>query len=156
MDVDGVFSSAALIAGPPLDLLRAMADGRTPQTPMGRTLGFRLSAIEAGRATFAATPGAAFLNPMGTVHGGWASAVLDSAMGCAVLSTLAAGEMFTTLELKINFTRAIRADGAALEAVGTVMVRGRRVVTAEARMTDRAGCIAAHATSTCLIVPVEG
>jgi uncharacterized protein (TIGR00369 family) len=92
-----------------------------------------------------------FANPLGTVHGGIAATLLDSAMGCAVHTTLAAGVGYTTLELKVNYIRAAHTDGRTLTAEGTVIHTGRRTATAEGKVTDDRGKLIAHATTTCLI-----
>ncbi|WP_420392034.1 PaaI family thioesterase [Acuticoccus sp.] len=133
-------------------LRRWLEEGADPS--MGRTLDFALVAVEPDHVVFRGQPNERFLNPMGGVHGGWAAAVLDSALGCATVLSLGRGESFTTLELKVNFTRAIAADGPALTAVGTIVTRGRRVALTEARLTDDDGKVYAHATSTCLVLPV--
>jgi uncharacterized protein (TIGR00369 family) len=135
------------------DQLRLIAQGEVGQPTMAETLDFRLLEVEDGRAVFSARPGAAFRNPHGTMHGGWASTVLDSALGCAVHSTLAPGERFATLELKVNLTRAITTGTGELVATGRIVSRGRRVATSEARLEDEEGRLYAHGTSTCLVMP---
>lgn len=135
-----------------LSVLRRMVDGTLAQPSMAGTLDFDIVAATAGEVVFEGRPSRRFLNPMGGIHGGWVAAVLDSAMGSAVMATLGEGERFTTLELKTNFTRAIEPDGPALRCTGSVISRGRRVALAEARMVDAGGRMCAHATSTCLIL----
>ncbi|WP_226574781.1 PaaI family thioesterase [Acuticoccus sediminis] len=120
---------------------------------MGKTLNFELVSADLDRVVFRGTPTDQFMNPLGTVHGGWASAILDSALGCATHVTLAPGELFTTLELKVNLTRAIRPDGRALTATGRMVTRGRRVAVTEATLADDDGKVYAHGTSTCMIMP---
>lgn len=139
-----------------LEQLQAIVAGRFGQPTMCETLGFRLVAAGEGEATFVGRPTGAMMNPFGTVHGGWAASVLDSAMGCAVHSTLASGENFTTLELKVNLTRALRPDMAPLTALGTIVTRGRRIAVSEARLLDAEGRVCAAGTSTCLIVRPDG
>ncbi len=136
-----------------LEQIRAiLADPqRTPS--MARTLNFALSVVERDRVVFRGIPTDGFMNPFGTVHGGWAATILDSALGCATHVTLEPGERFTTLELKVNLTRAIRADGTALDATGRIVTRGRRIAVTEATLTDDAGKVYAHGTSTCMIMP---
>lgn len=138
-----------------LDQLRGIIEGRLPSPTMMETLAFRLVEVAKGQAVFEGAPTAAMLNPLGTVHGGWAAAVLDSALGCAVLTTLAPGERFATLELKVNLTRTLLPGMAALRATGSVVTRGRRTAVSEARLVDAEGRICAHGTSTCLITPPE-
>ena len=152
MDLEGVLPRDVIAQRSGLEQLRAIIAGEMPQPTMARTLAFALVDVSEGRAVFRAMPNAGFMNPLGTIHGGWASAVLDSALGCAVHSTLAPGDMFTTLELKVNLTRAIRPDTGALIATGTILTRGRRTATSEARLCDETGRIFAHATSTCLVI----
>jgi uncharacterized protein (TIGR00369 family) len=149
----GVASGDEVARRSGLELLRAIMSGELPAPPMGRTLGFRLVAVEPGAACFEGIPSDALLNPLGSVHGGWALALIDSAAGCAVHSELPAGTGYTTLETKVNFTRAIRPDGGPVRCGGRVVTRGRTVATAEARLTDQDGRVLAHGTSTLLILP---
>src|SRR4029077_9414996 len=139
--------------GPGLDglaRLRAlMNSGRKPGILV--SLNFHFIEIESGRAVFAGTPGEHAYNPIGTVHGGYAATLLDSACGCAVHSTLEAGQAYTTLELKVAYHRAITNDTGLVEAVGTVVTGGRRVAFAEARLLDSKGRLLASATSTLLV-----
>ena len=137
-----------------LDQLRGILDGRFAQPSMGATLGFRLVSAAEGHAVFEGMPTAAMMNPFGTVHGGWASTVIDSALGCAVHSTLGPGERFTTLELKVNLTRALYPGTAGLTATGTIVTRGRRIAVSEARLVDGEGRVCAHGTSTCLVMAI--
>lgn len=150
---DGILTTTEHAGRERPDLLADILAGRIADAPLSRHLGFRLTAFAAGRATFAAEPSPLYRNPMGTMHGGWTTSILDSAMGYAVFSTLAPDETFTTLELKTSFARPVRGDVSPLAAEGVVLTRGRKVVLAEARMTDPAGRLLAHATSTCLVLP---
>ena len=152
----GVASAQDVAGRSGLDLLRAIIAGAAPAPPMGRTLGFALVQAEPGFALFEATPSEALLNPLGTVHGGWALALIDSAAGCAVHTELPAGTGYTTLETKVNFTRAIRPDSGPVRCEGRVVTRGRRVATAEARLLDGEGKVLAHGSSTLLILPPGG
>ena len=135
-----------------LDFLRAMMAGEQPSPLMSQTLGFRLAAIEEGMAVFEGEPSPALLNPLGAVHGGWALALVDSACGCAVHATLPAGVGYTTVETKVNFTRAIAPDRGTVRCEGRVVTRGRRIATAEARLLSAEGKILAHGTSTLMIL----
>jgi uncharacterized protein (TIGR00369 family) len=130
--------------------LQAIADGDLPPAAMAVTLGFRLVEVEHGLAVFAGTPGTATLNPMGAVHGGWAATLLDSALACAVHSTLSPGQTYTTVEMKLNYTRAIR-PGMRLVCEGRIVHRGSRLATAEGTLKDEAGKLYAHGTETCMI-----
>jgi len=123
-----------------------------PPAPIAELVGFDLVELGEGRASFAMDPAERHYNPLGTVHGGIAATLLDSAMGCAVHTTLDEGERYTTLELKVNYVRAITEATGRVIASGSVIHRGGRVATAEARLTDEDGRLLAHATSTCLIM----
>lgn len=131
--------------------LAGIVDGTYPQAAMADTLSFRLVEVADGRAVVHGTVSERFLNPLGIVHGGWASTLLDTALGCAVHATLAAGERFATLQLNVHLTRAITTHTPRLVATGTVVSRGRRAATSEAHLTDDAGVVYGHATSVCLI-----
>jgi uncharacterized protein (TIGR00369 family) len=118
---------------------------------IGRLLGIRFDEVELGRVVVSLDTRPDFANPLGAVHGGIAATLLDSALGCAVHTTLAAGVGFTTLELKVNYIRAARTDGQTLTATGTVIHAGRRTATAEGKVLDEQGRLVAHATTTCMI-----
>ena len=148
----GVIPPEALRTLSGLDILRGLRDGTLPPPPMGRLLGFGLEEVEEGRVVFAAVPGGQHYNPIGTVHGGFAATLLDSCMACAVQSTLARGFGYTTLELKVNLVRAMTEDTGPVRAEGRVLHAGRRVATAEGRLTDAAGRLLAHGTTTCLVI----
>ena len=134
-----------------LELLRRMAAGELPAAPIAEPMNFRLVEVDHGKAVFEAIPDARLLNPLGSVHGGWALTLIDSAAGCAVHTTLPAGTGYATLETKVNFTRAIRPDGGKVRCVGTVLTAGRQIATAEARLLDESGRLLAHGTSTLMI-----
>jgi uncharacterized protein (TIGR00369 family) len=139
-----------------IEMLRALIAGELPAPTMGRTLGFRLVAIEPGLAIFEGEPSDDLLNPLGSVHGGWALALIDSAAGCALHTELPAGTGYTSVETKVNFTRAIRPDAGTVRCEGRVVTRGRTIATAEARLTDGEGRVLAHGTSTLLILTPRG
>lgn len=134
-----------------IELLQAISAGRLPQPPLGDTLDFIPIRVEPGKAVFQGRPNPRHYNPMGTVHGGWFTAMLDSALGCAVHSTLPAGKGYTTLELKVNLVRALTAAVPVVRAEGTLIHAGRQVATSEARIVGSDGQLYAHATTTCLI-----
>jgi uncharacterized protein (TIGR00369 family) len=115
-------------------------------------LGYDVSEVESGRVVVTANPGAIHFNPAGTVDGGFAATLLDSCMGLAVQSTLEQGVGQTTLEFKISLLRPITPDTGVIKAEGVVLNRGRRVGTAEGRITDGKGRLLAHGTTTCLIL----
>jgi uncharacterized protein (TIGR00369 family) len=122
------------------------------QPPIGKTLDFALLEVEDGRAVFEAIPGRHAYNPIGTVHGGFAATLLDSACGIAVHSKLAADQSYTTLELKVAYHRAMTDQTGLVRAAGIVTVFGRRVAYAEAKLTDAQGRLLASATSTLLVM----
>ena len=135
-----------------LEVLRAMAAGALPGPGMGKTMGFRLVEVEPGRALFEGTPGPHLLNPLGQVHGGYALTLIDSACGCAVHTELDAGIGYTTVETKVNFTRAIDPAGGPVTCEGRVLSRGRTIATADAFLRDGAGRLLAHGTSTLILL----
>jgi uncharacterized protein (TIGR00369 family) len=136
-----------------LELMRWVQTERPVDVPsIGRLLGMRFDDVEHGRVVISLDTRPDFANPLGTVHGGIAATLLDSVMGCAVHTTLAAGVGYTTLELKVNYIRAAQTDGRTLTAEGTVIHAGRRVATAEGKVVDEHGKLVAHATTTCLIL----
>ena len=134
-----------------LDYFQAMNDGRLPMPPLLHTLDFKVESIEKGKAVFAFEPQEFHYNPIGTVHGGVISAILDSAMGCSIHSLLAAGTGYTTLELKVNFLKAITIKSGELKAVGKLIHSGSRTALVEAQLIDEKGTIYAHGVSTCMI-----
>jgi uncharacterized protein (TIGR00369 family) len=136
-----------------LEFVQGLVDGTLPLNPMAKTLGYDVTAVEGRRVVLTAEPNGTHLNPAGTVHGGLAATLLDSCMGLAIQSTLEKGVGSTTLEFKISLLRSITPDTGLITAEGVVLSRGRRVGTAEGRITDRAGRLLAHGTTTCLIFP---
>ena len=144
-----LLSRAAGLSG--LEALRLIQAGELPPPPIAQTLGFGAIEVEEGRATFEIEPAEFHYNPIGVVHGGLALALLDSAMGCAVHSTLAAGVAYTTLEVKANFVRPLTSSTGLVRCTGTVVHPGRTVATAEGRVVDLEGKLYAHGTSTLLI-----
>ncbi len=120
--------------------------------PFGKLLGFRLVEVGDGFAVFEGEPGEQHYNPAGTVHGGWISSILDSALGCAVHSRLEAGQGYTTVELKVNMVRALTEQTGLVSARGAVVHLGRRVATSDARLEDANGKLLAHGSCTCMIL----
>ncbi|MFD4130592.1 PaaI family thioesterase [Streptomyces globisporus] len=136
-----------------LELMRWVQTELPADMPsIGRLLGMRFDEVDHGRIVLSIDTRPDFANPLGTVHGGIAATLLDSAMGCAVHTTLPAGVGYTTLELKVNYIRAARTDGQSLTAEGTVIHAGRRTATAEGKVLDAQGKLVAHATTTCMIL----
>jgi uncharacterized protein (TIGR00369 family) len=134
-----------------LELMAAIMAGDVPEPGFATTLGIAPTEFSSGRAAFALDPSPEHLNPLGVVHGGILSTLLDSAMGCAVHTTLEAGETYTTLELDVKFVRPVLAGQGLVTAEATVIHAGRRTATAEGRVVDANGRLYAHATTTCLI-----
>ena len=134
-----------------LEQLRAyIARGQRPGIAV--SLDFALLEVAEGRAVFAGKPGRHAYNPMGTVHGGYAATLLDSACGCAVHASLSATQIYTTLELKVAYHKPITAETGLLRAIGRVVTLGKRVAFAEAMLTDATERLYASATSTLLIM----
>ncbi len=134
-----------------LEFFEAMFRGELPFAPIAKTLDFILAETAFGRAEFQGRPLFAHYNPLGTVHGGWIATLLDSAVGCAVHTTLPAGKAYTTLELKVNFIKALSDRVPLVRAIGNVIHAGGRTATAEGRLVGPDGTLFAHATTTCLV-----
>ena len=134
-----------------LEFVQGLADGTLPLNTMARTLDYDVTEAASGRVVVTAQPSAIHLNPAGTVHGGLAATILDTCMGLAVQTTLEKGIGQTTLEFKISLVRPITPETGMIKAEGLVLSRGRRIGTAEGRVTDANGRLVAHGTTTCLI-----
>ena len=147
----GVVPREIATAATGLAFLEALRDRAQPAPPFAVETDIWLVEAESGRVVFEATPSKRFYNPLGTVHGGWISTLLDSAMGLAIRSTQDKGFGSTTLEFKISLVRPITPQTGKVSAEGTVISRGRRISTAEGRVTDRDGRLLVHGTTTCLI-----
>jgi uncharacterized protein (TIGR00369 family) len=140
-----------------IDVLRAIEGGELPPPPVARLIGLEIEQVSEGLVTFAFEPSEYHYNPLGTVHGGILTTVLDSAMGSAVHSKLRAGLSYTTLELKVSFLRPVRVTTGRVRGEGKVVHLGGRVATAEAHLVDENGELYGHATSTCLLSsPLSG
>ncbi|HSO00966.1 MAG TPA: PaaI family thioesterase [Gaiellaceae bacterium] len=134
-----------------MEYILAIFAGELPAPPISELMGFRGVSAEPGGAVFEMTPGPQHYNPIGSVHGGIALTLLDSAMGCAVHTTLGPGVGYTTLEVKANFVRPITADTGPIRCEGIVIHSGSRIATAEGKLTDEDGKLLAHGTTTCMI-----
>jgi uncharacterized protein (TIGR00369 family) len=144
------FQSGSKLPG--LDWLRAIINGDIAPPPFAELMGMTLASVEPGIAVFASVPGEYLYNPLGVVHGALAMTLLDSAMGCAVHSTLPAGIGYTTVETKVNFVRPITVSTGRIVCEGKVIHRGETIATAEGRVVAEAsGKLLAHGTTTCLI-----
>ncbi len=135
-----------------LEFVKGLASGALPLNTFAQTLGYDVVEAESGRVVLTLHPTDAHLNPWGTVHGGLAATLLDSCMGLAIHSTLEKGIGSTTLEFKISLVRPITLETGQIRAEGKVLNCGRRVGTAEGRITDAKGRLLAHGTTTCLII----
>ena len=133
-----------------LEFLKSLMAGALPAPPFSKPSQIYGIEAEEGRVVFVGRPSEDFYNPLGTIHGGWTTMILDSALGCAVQSVLPAGQGFTTIELKVNFVRPITGATGEVRCVGTIVHRGGRILTSEARLTDGRDRLLAHATSTCM------
>jgi uncharacterized protein (TIGR00369 family) len=134
-----------------LAAMQAMLRGELPYPHIAETMDFMLVEVSEGRAVFQGLPQTLHLNPMGSVHGGWYATLLDSALGCAVHTTMPPGRGYTTAELSVNLVRGAVPGREPLRAIGTVLHSGRQLATAEGRIVDAAGRLYAHATTTCLV-----
>ncbi len=137
-------------------MLQALIDGTIPAPPIAQTLGFWLVEVGDGTAVFEGETGPHLLNPMGTVHGGWALTLIDSAATCAAHSVLPAGVGSTTVETKANFSRPITKDTGRVRAEGRVVSQGRRIISTEARVLDSAGRVLPHGTATIMVLGADG
>lgn len=137
------------------ELIKRIRDGAFPAPPIAKLFNFQLTEVDPGRAVFTGQPSIDFYNPIGSVHGGFAATLLDSCMGCAIHSSLAAGIGYTTLEIKVSFLRPILENTGPLRAEGKIISVGKRVGTAEGRIVDAEGKLYAHGTTTCLIFPLS-
>lgn len=135
-----------------LDYLRStFPPGIEKAAPIGRLLQIYPTEFESGFAAFEAVPAEQHYNPIGSVHGGFAATLLDSAIGCAIHSRLAAGRSYTTLDLRVSYVKAIRIDSGPLRCEARTLSVGARVATAEGRVMDRDGRLCAHGSATCLV-----
>ena len=148
----GVVAKDQAMALTGLDFMRKVQAGELPSPPFAETADMWPVLVEKGRVVFEGVPSTRFYNPMGTVHGGWLATLLDSVMGCAVHTTLEAGQLYTTLEMKIVFVKAAFEKTGTLRAEGTLLHAGSRVASSEGKIYDAAGALIAHGSETCLIM----
>ena len=142
-------SHRATLSG--LEYMRAVASGDIESSPMLRLLGMRMTEVESGRVVLVAEVRPEHENGLGIAHGGFAATLLDTALSCAVNTVMPAGKVFTTLEMKINYIRAVRRSDGVLTCVGNVVHAGGRTATAEGRIVDANGRLYAHGTVTCIL-----
>jgi uncharacterized protein (TIGR00369 family) len=150
----GVTPTEVMASMAGVDFVRAIFEGRLPAPPIMQTVEPFDSTAEPGIVVFHSIPGFRHYNPIGSVHGGYAATLLDSAMGLAVHTALPAATGYTTLEFKISFIRGMTKDTGPVRTEGRTLNVGRRAATAEARITDSKGRLLAHATTTCLIFEI--
>jgi uncharacterized protein (TIGR00369 family) len=134
-----------------IDYMRAMVAGKIPPPPIAQLVQMELVEAEPGRVVFTSRPDQSVYNPIGVVHGGLVCTLLDSVAGCALHSTLPAGKGYTSVEIKINYLKAVRESSGLLTAVGTVVKAGSRVGFTEGVVSDESGALVATATSTLLV-----
>ena len=139
-----------------IDYLKGFLDGRFPMAPIAKTLDFTIADADEGRAVFTCTPSEFHYNPIGVVHGGLISTLLDSALGCAIQSMLPAGTMYTTIELHVNMVRPLTHDTGEIRCEANVVHISRRMGTAEAKVIDLNGKLYGHGTTTCMIFSPDG
>jgi uncharacterized protein (TIGR00369 family) len=151
----GVTPTDKILTFDGLGFLQAIVDGTLPAPPIAQTLGFDLVHVEKGKAVFEGMPEFRHYNPIGVVHGGFTMTLMDSCMACAIQTTLAKGEIYTTLEVKVNLVRAITKDTGLIRATGRLIHRGRTTGTAEGDVRDAAGNLLAHGTTTCIVFPAK-
>ena len=137
-----------------IDYLRAIRDGELPPAPISGLMDFAVAEVEPGRVSFTCRPDEAAYNPIGVVHGGLVCTLLDSVCGCALHSTLPQGKGYTSVEIKVSYLKAVRAESGLLTATGTVVKNGSRVGFTEGVVTDASGAVVATATSTLLVFEV--
>jgi uncharacterized protein (TIGR00369 family) len=150
----GVTPTEVMASMAGVDFVRAIFNGQLPAPPIMQTVEPFESTAEPGVVVMHSTPGFRHYNPIGSVHGGYAATLLDSAMGLAVHSMLPKGTGYTTLEFKISFIKGMTKDTGTIRTEGRTLNVGRRTATAEARITDAKGRLLAHATTTCLVFEI--
>ncbi|BBX63977.1 aromatic compound degradation protein PaaI [Mycobacterium saskatchewanense] len=148
---DPLATQAAVASTSGLAYWKAVADGQLPAPPISELLRMRVMNVEHGRITFGCEPDASMYNPMGMVHGGAVCTLLDTATACALHTTLPEGVAYTSVEIKVNYLKAVTVDSGPLTAVGSVVKAGSRIGFAEGTVADAAGRLVATATSTLLI-----
>ena len=151
----GVVDRNIAVSESGLAFLMKLLDATYPAPPISEVCDIWPVEVEEGRVVFEGRPSSRFYNPMGTVHGGWTSAVLDSAMGCAVHSTLKPGQAYTTVELKVNFVRPLLEKTGPVRCEGKIVHSGGRLATSEGRLIDADGKLIAHGSETCMILSVQ-
>ena len=151
-EAQDVLSMAEILEIPGLDMMKGILEGIYPAAPIAKILNYKVHAVKKGKVVFRGAPNLDSRNPMGTIHGGWYGTILDSAMACAVMTTLPAGKIQTTLEFKVNIIRSIPA-GAQVDAIGTVEQSGKSTGVAVGSLVDvKTGKLYASSSTTCIIL----
>jgi uncharacterized protein (TIGR00369 family) len=150
----GVTPTQVMASMAGIDFVRAIFERRLPEPPIMQTIELFDCSAEPGAVTIHSIPGFRHYNPFGSMHGGYAAILMDSAMGLAIHSMLPAGSGYTTLEFKISFIKGMSKDSGTVRTEGRTLSVGRRAATAEARITDAKGRLLAHATTTCLVFEI--
>lgn len=150
-NVFGCIPPDVLLSNSGLDLCHRMIAGELPAPSMGRTLNFRMKEAEEGRVIFTGAPLEDHFNPSGVIHGGWASAILDSALGCCVWTMTPVGLAYTTVEFKVNLVRPLQPDSGELICEARVLHMGKNIATSEGTLKNADGKLIAHGTETCAI-----
>lgn len=152
MTMAGIADRDTLLSMSGLDFMRGILEGRLPPPPIAGPMGYRLTEVEPGRVCFRGAPGPEHLNPMGSTHGGWYGTVIDSAMGCAAMTAVPKGKVYTTLEYRVHIIRPIP-QGMEVEAEGLTDHAGRATAVVTGRITGvEDGKLYATGTSTCIIM----
>ena len=151
-EAQDLLSMAEILEIPGLDMMQGILDGIYPAAPIAKILNYKVHAVEKGKVVFRGAPNLESRNPMGTIHGGWYGTILDSAMACAVMTTLPAGKIQTTLEFKVNIIRPIPA-GVQVDAIGIVEHSGKSTGVAVGSLVDvETGKLYASSSTTCIIM----
>ena len=151
-EAQDILSMVEILEIPGLDMMQGILDGIYPAAPIAKILNYKVHAVEKGKVVFRGAPNLESRNPMGTIHGGWYGTILDSAMACAVMTTLPAGKIQTTLEFKVNIIRPILA-GVQVDAIGVVEHSGKSTGVAVGSLVDvKTGKLYASSSTTCIIM----
>ena len=151
-EAEDVLSMAEILEIPGLDMMQGILDGIYPAAPIAKVLNYKVHTVEKGKVVFRGTPNLESRNPMGTIHGGWYGTILDSAMACAVMTTLPVGKIQTTLEFKVNIIRPIP-TGVQVDAIGMVEHSGKSTGVAVGSLVDvKTGKLYASSSTTCIIM----
>jgi len=150
--VFGVTDQQTILSMSGLEFLQRLSDGRLPLPPIMRALNYTVVSVEPGRVVMAGEPKEDFFNPIGTIHGGWHATLLDSVMACATQTQVPLGKLYTTVEMKLNYVRAVLPTTGRCTAEGKIIHHGNRISTSEGRLTGPDGKLLAHGTETCAIL----